>query len=141
MNDSSLRPSASAESCNEDRPTHTPGPWNTDFASEAMGVRSADGSRLCTINWLRGPFGRLGRIDPSEGEANARLIAAAPDFRQGALAFVEYEKAMKAGNDAAAMLHYAAMRQILYGAILKAEGRAEGLRDGVAGATNHTPDA
>ncbi len=55
----------------------TPGPWEIDN-SETISVRAADGSRLCTLNWLRGPAGRLGRIEANEVEANARLIASAP---------------------------------------------------------------
>lgn len=47
-------------------------------------------------------------------------IAAAPDFHQGAIAFVEYEKAIAAGNDAAAMAHYNTASKFLRAAIIKA---------------------
>ena len=53
---------------------HTLGPWTADFSSEAIRVRAPDGSGICTINWLSA----RGRRSGNEGEANARLIAAAP---------------------------------------------------------------
>lgn len=51
-------------------------PWSVEFG-EAVKVRAPGGTAICTINWLRGPHGQHGRIDADEGEANARLIAAA----------------------------------------------------------------
>ena len=55
---------------------HTPGPWAADFSSDAVRVRAPDGSRICTLNWLSAS----GRRDGNEGEANARLIATAPEL-------------------------------------------------------------
>ena len=54
---------------------HTPGPWNTDeqviFASSGEAVAST---------WKFGQFDTGGRGSHAEAEANARLIAAAPDM-------------------------------------------------------------
>jgi hypothetical protein len=58
---------------------HTPGPWVAEF-SEAVSVLDGERGRVCTINWLKGPYGAFGRKPDAEGEANARLIAAAPDL-------------------------------------------------------------
>src|SRR5262245_8831819 len=59
---------------------HTPGPWTVD-SDESIAVRpNGDGGRVCTLNWLRGRQGLNGRREANEVEANARLIAAAPDM-------------------------------------------------------------
>ena len=91
---------------------HTPAPWKAEF-DEAVSVRSEDGSRICTINWLRGRHGLKGRIDGDEGNANARLIAAAPDL-------LETLKQIKRENQ-----HYnfgSKLVRIVDAAIAKAEG-------------------
>jgi hypothetical protein len=58
---------------------HTPGPWEVE-SGEAVYVLDKEYGRVCTVNWLRGPFGSFGRRTDAEGHANARLIAAAPDL-------------------------------------------------------------
>ncbi|HEY1034976.1 MAG TPA: hypothetical protein VGE09_08345 [Pseudoxanthomonas sp.] len=65
---------------------HTPGPWVVEHG-ESVSVRDvATDSRLCTINWLKGRHGLAGRIPDAEGEANARLIATAPDLLEACIA-------------------------------------------------------
>jgi hypothetical protein len=63
---------------------HTPGPWQAEFG-EAVYVLDRERGRVCTINWLRGPHGSLGRRTDEEGVSNARLIAAAPDLLEALL--------------------------------------------------------
>jgi len=58
---------------------HTPGPWEAEFG-ESVHVLDHERGRICTVNWLRGPHGSFGRRTDAEGEANARLIAAAPEM-------------------------------------------------------------
>ncbi len=60
-------------------PSYTPGPWLAEH-EEVTAVLDSKRGRICTINWLRGPYGSFGRRTDAEGEANARLIAAAPDM-------------------------------------------------------------
>ena len=66
------------------KPGHTPGPWVADFSSDAVRVRAPDNSGVCTLNWLSAK----GRRSGNEGEANARLIAAAPELLAGCKALV-----------------------------------------------------
>jgi hypothetical protein len=61
---------------------HTPGPWHGNGTSppdhDTYAVWSETGSFICS---LRFPFGGTeGRVNDDEREANARLIAAAPDL-------------------------------------------------------------
>lgn len=56
----------------------TPGPWELSLAHDrAYGIhaRGANGLRANVVNW-----GGLSRAASDEGQANARLIAAAPDL-------------------------------------------------------------
>lgn len=55
---------------------HTPGPW--EFASSGKGVRYIYASNRPQP--IARPFTDLGRIPKDEFEANARLIAAAPEL-------------------------------------------------------------
>ena len=57
-----------------DQPKWTPGPWRV-LNDEAIKVASSDGS-LATVTHIH----LRGRRDTSEVEANANLIAAAPDL-------------------------------------------------------------
>ena len=57
-----------------DQPKWTPGPWRV-LNDEAIKVASSDGS-LATVTHIH----LRGRRDTSEVEANAHLIAAAPDL-------------------------------------------------------------
>ena len=65
-------------------------------------------------------------IDGDEESAMklARQFAAAPDYDEGARAFVEYEEAAERGDDVAAMLAYAKAAKLLRAALSKAEGRS-----------------
>lgn len=56
---------------------HTKGPWRVEFG-ESLSIRSADDSRLATMNWLRGRNGLGGRLSDEEVAANALVFAAAP---------------------------------------------------------------
>lgn len=58
---------------------HTPGRWAAEFPDE-ISVRSEDGTRIAILGNLRGRMGMQGRIPTSEVEANARMVAAAPDL-------------------------------------------------------------
>lgn len=78
---------------------YTPGPWEAEFA-EAINIRAPHGGLVAQLrdakllvldevsmvgpemqaHHLRGRFGALGRVPAPEAEANARLIAAAPDL-------------------------------------------------------------
>jgi hypothetical protein len=58
---------------------HTPGPWRVEYG-ESLSIRSADDSRLATMNWLRGRHGLAGRLSDEEVAANALVFAAAPDL-------------------------------------------------------------
>lgn len=90
---------------------HTPGPW------QAVGtyVCGPDNQSLCQTD----PFG-----DRVVALANARLIAAAPDFYSAAKTFLEYREALDDGDDVAAMHFYAIAKKQLEAAIAKAEGRS-----------------
>jgi hypothetical protein len=58
---------------------HTPGPW-VYKGGETTTIREADGSMICQMKFLTGPHGLGGRRSNDEVDANARLIAAAPDM-------------------------------------------------------------
>lgn len=58
---------------------HTPGPWAADFG-EAYAVTAPDKGRVAICTNLKGAHGMGGRRTGDEVEANARLIAAAPDL-------------------------------------------------------------
>lgn len=55
--------------------THSPGPWKSDF-EEAVGIKDSNGATLAIVTNLH----LTGRRHASEVEANARLIAAAPEL-------------------------------------------------------------
>ena len=63
---------------------HTPGPWGVDDAGgEApFGVFAEDGDAVCYLT--ENPMGGLGLREYAEDQANARLIAAAPDLLKAA---------------------------------------------------------
>lgn len=90
---------------------HTPGPWaiSTDKfeCGIAQGVRSKNGS-ICQINWM------VRKRAPLESEANARLIAAAPEM-------LEVLREMAQPNNKAFITPRMAL--LIDSAIAKAEGR------------------
>ena len=54
---------------------HTPGPWETKF-EEAIRIKDVRGNTVCIVTHLT----RAGRRGSSESEANAYLIATAPEL-------------------------------------------------------------
>ncbi len=66
-------------------PAHTPGPWRVDqelgFIQVLHGSPQEFGTvRIAIVDDLAGWHGDVPRTTNKEGEANARLIAAAPDL-------------------------------------------------------------
>jgi len=94
---------------------HTPGPWTAfEFSGDAGNFEIKAGKFF-----IAETNSGLG----SEEESNARLIAAAPDYHEGAMAFIAYEDAMSSGDDISAMLHYANASKLLRAAKSKATGQ------------------
>ena len=108
--------------------THTLGPWS---------VHSDDGD-----DWLMvmagGPSGKIvANVNPETfsagvadlvempAEANARLIAAAPELLEALQLFARYEQEMEADDHVAGMLTYAQLREAARSAIAKATGGAK----------------
>jgi hypothetical protein len=87
-------------------PSHTPGPWRAGEGDESHLVFM--GEEAIADTWLRGDCG--------DAEANARLIAAAPDLLVACKEALDFVHDMNAANRQA-------RRQIL-DAIAKAEGDA-----------------
>lgn len=92
----------------DEKPTHTPGPWY-------VAVGNIDGP--CITGILAGPVWVVGNIEcPIKNEADARLIAAAPEMlaalkqAQNALYFAQNPESRGAA-------------QVVGAAIAKAEGR------------------
>lgn len=82
---------------------HTPGPWtyegdhthrqyNIRMLGHLIGVKD-EAKHICTVNNL--PPHVLANRDPSTAEANARLIAAAPDLLA---ALIELQQMVEAGE-------------------------------------------
>ena len=83
---------------------HTPGPWtyegdhthrqyNIRMLGHLIGVRD-EAKHICTVNNL--PPHVLANRDPVTAEANARLIAAAPDLLA---ALIELQQMVEAGEN------------------------------------------
>ena len=97
-----------------ERLKHTPGPWTTRGKMDGSGSAQirAEGGNI----WIGGAMGSHYAADrrdhagfPSdmEGEANARLIAAAPDLLEAAKAAVAYDEAIRGcANDPDKMSSY-----------------------------------
>jgi len=73
--------------------THTPGPWKP-FVNNSVVAVMKGGSRKEVIKWT----GFDGSDFPNDVEANARLIAAAPDLL-AALKLVDYDVRHHLRND------------------------------------------
>lgn len=58
---------------------HTPGKWTHD-SQEALHIRAEDGGLVATLGWSNGRHFSKGRREYEEVQANARLIAAAPEL-------------------------------------------------------------
>ena len=102
-------------------PEHTRGPWKV--ISEAA-AREVEVFEVAEVSHFRvicdGPgdgFDRSG-----DAFADARLIAAAPDYAAAAEEFIAYEAAMERGDDVNAMLIYADFSKSLRAAHAKATG-------------------
>jgi hypothetical protein len=65
------------------KPTYTRGPWN----AQGVHVSAPDGSDICHTGGTR--FNKQGTPQPEESVCNARLIAAAPDLLEAAIAMLE----------------------------------------------------
>ncbi len=61
---------------------HTPGPWTIDLGNVIKASNSRES--IAMIRWFMADS-----FDETEGQANARLIAAAPELLQGAEQVVE----------------------------------------------------
>jgi hypothetical protein len=107
----------------------TPGPWVAEYG-EAVSVLDAERGRVCTINWLRGPHGSFGRRTDAEGEANARLISAAPDLLEAARKILDHlnDRMASAGKAGAPVPVFVGIAD-LHAAIAKAEGLADHLME------------
>lgn len=93
---------------------HTPGPWKIDYADTITVREEAKNGRICSLYMLMP--GNYGRRSPREVEANARLIAAAPDLLDACKEFVRKVES----GEARSTRSYQQMKA----AIAKAEGRA-----------------
>ena len=80
----------------------TPGPWVVDRWG---GVLGPDGTRVL-VDGVALPCGNHPRI--SEAEANARLVAAAPDLLAACMAVVEFWRSHEAWGDFASLNRAAA---------------------------------
>lgn len=68
--------------------THTPGPWIIEEVDDGQAVISAESKKW--IDFARVWVVTDGSTD-KEGEANARLIAAAPELLEACLAMIEWD--------------------------------------------------
>jgi hypothetical protein len=97
--------------------THTPGPWQAD---EGAGNRNADGSHPWEVCACAGPpFGddtEIIVLAERVTEANARLIAAAPELLAACRAALEHFAEFHRGQPFA-------ISGIIWAAVAKAEGR------------------
>lgn len=93
----------------------TPGPWEKD---KYDCLRSPEGKQVgvwgAGIAWVQ---------RDEESEANARLIAAAPDMYEALKAFMIYHETDDE-TDVDMMLNYAEAKRQIMAALMKAEGRA-----------------
>ena len=68
---------------------HTPGPWEFRATSSNFQVVAPDGLRVTSLSWQ--PMGlRIPHATKDEAQANARLIAAAPDLLEALRATEEH---------------------------------------------------
>ena len=101
---------------------HTPGPWYVDpqgwNASHSFYIRGSDknGEQL---SWGKGAVARLPRSTVMPSEANARLIAAAPDLLAALQAIIK----SLSDHDDKGMIEHAQQMINARAAIAKAEGQ------------------
>lgn len=99
---------------------HTPGPWEQadSFGASPTGTAVKAASDNYLVASCTGYYGREGAV------ANARLIAAAPEYFDGTADLLAYEEAVEAGDDERAMLLYASAIRKLRAAQAKATGES-----------------
>lgn len=108
---------------------HTPGPWQTFRDSTCMAVLAQDRSPICNLTWAT--TGMLYRGTIEDSEANAALIAAAPDLLEALreadkmldIAKRYFPRSIKNG-DKFDLLNV--QENVVRKAIAQAEGREEG---------------
>lgn len=111
---------------------HTPGPWRVeagttliwgncnpdDRSTRGMGYPIAEARINPSGNWSTGPYA-------DEGEANARLIAAAPEMKEALAAYDEYMGRWYDGPESPALHPDAAANwKRVRRALAKADGEA-----------------
>lgn len=96
--------------------SHTPGPWTATEDDPAMKMRGANGECVLINDAFWGNENR---------EADARLIAAAPDLLEAAEALIEYVEACDSTSPWEAYKHLAGLEIDLKRAIAKAKGEVE----------------
>ena len=89
---------------------HTPGPWKVDFKKFNQ-VKAENGALIAECRTLNGMVNL---------QANARLIAAAPELLEMLKKFVAYENAMEANDDVLGMTLYFECSELARVAIAKA---------------------
>lgn len=95
----------------------TPGPW-------VQGGRNTDCVWTSSYGEPKKGMGDNDTWIDCNSESNARLIAAAPTYYAVTDAFFAYEAAVEAGDDVAAMQHFAEASRLLREAHAKATGEA-----------------
>ena len=109
-----------SEGVNSMTKAHTPGPWATYGEATFAGHKVVDKNKRSVA-----AFASNGTRPADERNANARLIAAAPELLEAAkehLAASEYS--MSGEDDVAAMLRFGDAEKALRAAIAKAAGGA-----------------
>ena len=72
--------------------SHTPGPWHLD--AKHLSIGSADGLRSIANVAIPGEYGTSMPADVIAADANARLIAAAPEMLEALIALLEDAEAL-----------------------------------------------
>ncbi|WP_155820453.1 hypothetical protein [Komagataeibacter europaeus] len=92
----------------------TPGPWRRGFKNIGH-VTAENGAVIAKCERLTSLYNM---------QANARLIAAAPDMYAALVDFIEYERLMDADEHVAGMCKYDDLREKAVKALAKALGEA-----------------
>lgn len=101
---------------------HTPGPWTVIYCNRDLPPHVTAKLRFKPVDVMIGDR-RLRISENDSGDADARLIAAAPELLEAARTFQEYCEAIDDGDDVAAMHFFAIAQQQFKAVIAKAEGR------------------
>lgn len=103
-------------------PSFTPGPWVV-LGNSVGGpaIYTADGkSCIASVRTVGGVH--VGGPQHPETDANAHLLAAAPDLLEALQMFARYEAEAERGDDVSMMITYAELRKAAHAAIAKATG-------------------